>query len=337
MDRAGFLRSALLEFAADDPPRIEPNLLYVHLSEVAFATAFGSASHGLAVERARPRARPDPRLPDARAEPCRVTVSAVLHREDEEGLIIIGQPAHAWVSGQLARAWGNDRFGRFAPSEEVCLAAEQHDVGMAASDAQPALNAATGLPYSFREIPLRVHIALWTSTASIVLPQSRYAALLVSLHGTGLYEGHDPTNASPQDNQAVRDYVQRENAFQEELLDSLRADSRYAPYAAADVVARNRRLVARFDGISLALCHALRFEHAHEGIPTADGETTITATPVDGDPREYVIDPWPFRNETVTLVYEGRRLSGRFAEEETMRAALRRAPWQTLMTLLRPA
>jgi Protein of unknown function (DUF3891) len=260
----------------------------------------------------------------------------MLHREDEDGLIIIGQPAHAWVSGQLARAWGNDRFGAFGPWEEVCLAAEQHDVGMAAWDAQPALNAATGLPHSFREIPLRIHLALWASTASIVLPQSRYAALLVSLHGTGLYEGHDARNASPPDNQAVRDYLLRENAFQAELLDSLRADSRYAPYAAADVVARNRRLVARFDGISLALCHALRFEHAHEGVPTTDGETTITVTPGDGDPSEYVIDPWPFRDETITLVYEGRRLAGRFTEEDTMRAALRRAPWLTLTTRLRP-
>jgi len=85
------------------------------------------------------------------------------------------------------------------------------------------------------------------------------------------------------------------------------------------------------------MCHALRVEHTHEGVPTANGETTITATPVDGDASEYVIDPWPFRDEAVTLVYEGRRLAGRFAEEETMRAALRRAPWLTLTTRLRPA
>ena len=260
----------------------------------------------------------------------------MLHREDDRGLIVIGQPAHAWVSGQIARAWGNDRFGRFAPWEEVCLAAEQHDVGMAAWDEQPALNAATGLPYTFHEIPLRDHLALWARTAGIVVPQSRYAALLVSLHGAGLYEGHDPTNASPQENEAVRDYLLRENAFQERLIDSLRADSHYAPHATADIVARNRRLVARFDGISLAVCHALRFEHAHEGVPTLDGETTITATPVGGDPSEYVIDPWPFGDEPVTLVYEGRRLAGRFAEEETMRTALRQAPWVTLTTRLRP-
>src|SRR5919197_1987969 len=185
----------------------------------------------------------------------------MLHREDAEGLIVIGQPAHAWVSGQLARAWGNERFGDFAPREEVCLAAEQHDVGMAAWDAAPALNAATGLPYSFHELPRDVHVALWSSAATIVLPQSRYAALLVSLHGTGLYEGR---GAHP--DPAVREYLAREQAFQDELLDSLRADPRYAPYASPQVVARNRRLVARYDGISLALCHALRFEDVHEGV-----------------------------------------------------------------------
>src|SRR5919197_1332538 len=157
----------------------------------------------------------------------------MLHREDAEGLIVIGQPAHAWVSGQLARAWGNERFGDFAPREEVCLAAEQHDVGMAAWDAAPALNPATGLPYSFRELPRDVHVALWASAASIVLPQSRYAALLVSLHGTGLYEG--ARQADP----AVQEYLAREHAFQDELLESLRADPRYAAYASPEVVARN--------------------------------------------------------------------------------------------------
>jgi hypothetical protein len=106
---------------------------------------------------------------------------------------------------------------------------------------------------------------------------------------------------------------------------------------APDVVARNRRLVARFDGISLALCHALRHEHVHEGVPTADGETTLTVTPVDGDASEYVIDPWPFNEEEVTVVYDGRRLEGVFTDQEAMRTALRGAPWVTLTTHLRSA
>ena len=53
----------------------------------------------------------------------------MLHRADPDGPIVITQPAHAWVSGQLAQAWGNESFGEFAPREEVCLAAEQHDIG----------------------------------------------------------------------------------------------------------------------------------------------------------------------------------------------------------------
>jgi Protein of unknown function (DUF3891) len=257
----------------------------------------------------------------------------MLHRHDENGLIVIGQPAHAWVSGQLARAWGNDRFGRFEPWEEVCLAAEQHDIGMAALDAQPELNADTGLPYSFAEMPRRTHVALWAAAAEMVVPQSRYAALLVSLHGTALYEGYD----SPENADLVREYLAREQTFQEALLASLRADERYARYSTLEVVARNRRLVARFDGISLALCHALQHEHVHEGVPTADGETTLTVTPVDGDASEYVIDPWPFNEERVTLAYEGRRLEGVFTNQEAMRTALRGAPWVTLTTHLRSA
>jgi hypothetical protein len=261
----------------------------------------------------------------------------VLHRADPEGLIVIGQPAHAWVSGQIARAWGNERFGHFEPWEEVCLAAEQHDLGMAAWDASPTLNAATGLPYSFRDLPRLVHVALWASAASLVLPQSRYAALLVSLHGTALYEGSDPSRLPPDEDQVIRDYLAHERAFQRELIDSMRADPRYAAYATPEVVARNRRLVARSDGISLAVCEGLDFEHDHEGVPTADGETNITVTPTGTDPNEYAVDPWPFRGDAVTVVYEGRRLERRFSDEQAMRDALSRARWLTLTTRLRPA
>src|SRR5207253_4821348 len=102
--------------------------------------------------------------------------------------------------------------------EEVCLAAEQHDVGMAAWDAAPELNSATGLPYSFWQLPRRTRLALWARGPRTVLSQSRYAALLVSLHGTGLYErNEEPGGASSPEGQAVRSYLAGEHAFQEEL------------------------------------------------------------------------------------------------------------------------
>src|SRR5258705_11724462 len=61
-----------------------------------------------------------------------------------EGKVAVAQPAHAWISGQLARAWGNERFGTVEPLAEVCLAAEQHDVPWIEWERRPALDPRTG-------------------------------------------------------------------------------------------------------------------------------------------------------------------------------------------------
>src|SRR5215217_4230300 len=124
-------------------------------------------------------------------------VRPVLVREDGDAVVVIGQASHAWLSGQLARAWGGDAVAPVEPREEVCLAAEQHDVGMALWDVAPALNPETGRPRSFMEMELPVHLALWTAAPDRLLTQSRYAALLVSRHGTILYGRSDLSKMDP--------------------------------------------------------------------------------------------------------------------------------------------
>ena len=89
----------------------------------------------------------------------------MLYREVKQGKIAITQPMHAWLAGQLARAWGNERFGDVEPFEEVCLGAEQHDVGHTAWEQAPTLNPQTGLPYSFLEMPRQLHVQLWSQAA----------------------------------------------------------------------------------------------------------------------------------------------------------------------------
>src|SRR3954462_11422381 len=108
-------------------------------------------------------------------------------RPDRDEVICIGQPATAWLSGQMSARWEP----RPEPYEEVVLAATQHDAGMADWDAAPELNPGTGLPPSFMQMSLGTHLRLWTHAPQRVLPQSRYAALLVSMHGTALYEMRD--------------------------------------------------------------------------------------------------------------------------------------------------
>jgi hypothetical protein len=254
-------------------------------------------------------------------------------RHEGEGVIAIGQPAHAWLSGQLARAWGSPRFGPVRPREDVCLGAEQHDLGMADWDNAPTLNPDTGWPHSFLEMPLASHVELWSAAPQRALPQSRYAALLVSLHGASLYARRDLDREPRAVATAVHDYLQGQRAFQQELIASLREDPAYAEHATGAAIDRNRRLVLTWDWMSLALCMRVLPTRA-ESVPTTDGEATIELEPVPGGAVR--VDPWPFAAESVTVHCEGRRLRTPFDDEQQMRIALARAAWTTLVFELTP-
>jgi hypothetical protein len=156
----------------------------------------------------------------------------MLLREDGDAVICIGQPAHAFVSGQLAARWDPK------PSEEVILAATQHDAGMADWDAAPELNPHTGLPQSFMEMPLETHLRLWSHAPHRVLPQSRYAAVLVSMHGTALYEMRRRRT------DAIERYLDEQRALQQRLGgDFDQHDLR-----------RDQQLLWTLDSLSLGLC-----------------------------------------------------------------------------------
>jgi hypothetical protein len=254
--------------------------------------------------------------------------------------LIIGQPAHAWVSGQLARAWGNDAFSAPQPREPVCLAAEQHDVGWADADLEPMLGPA-GRPLTFLEYPRAEHVAIWRGAPRRLLAQSRYAALLVSLHGTSLYERVDPDAYEPGIAAAIRDYVDGQRELQAQLgagLDPAEVD-------------RNRRLILAWDRLSLALCHgsATTLEH----VPSATGGETIRVEPAAAPAAAtlvrddhavppavatagFTLSPWPFAAERVVVGCEARELRGSFADAATLHAALASARWVALRFELSP-
>jgi hypothetical protein len=241
----------------------------------------------------------------------------VVLRRDGEGAVAIGQPSHAWLSGQLARAWGNDSVPAPEPFEEVCLAAEQHDIGMAAWDLAPTLNEETGLPYSFMEMPLDDHLALWSGAAAKLVRQSAYAALLVSMHGTALYELRDLDRMDAEDAAKVRSFFAERREEQDALLAALGLDR--------EAVLPNQRLIWTWDYVSLGLCL--------DWAP-ADGPG-VRMEPA-GDMR-VTLDPWPFRGRSLTVRCEGRRLAGGYSSDAEMRAALDRAPLVQLAWELVPA
>jgi Protein of unknown function (DUF3891) len=252
----------------------------------------------------------------------------MLLREDERGVLAIGQPAHAALSGQLAQAWGNEQFGAFEPFEEVCLATEQHDVGWSMLDLEPAFNPDTGRPRSFLEMPLAVHLDLWRRGPRSLVSQNRYAALLVSLHGWRLYERRDLERLPRSHADAITRFLEDQRIFQAELLASLRDDAGAAGWADARLVERNSLLLWTWDYLSLALCLSWAPATAKRA-PTRNGSIDIEIIAGAG-PDVIRLEPWPFASDRVTVRAEGRRLPERFETEAEMRRQFAGAPWETL-------
>jgi hypothetical protein len=220
----------------------------------------------------------------------------MLVRPDGDGAVCIGQMSHSWVSGQMARAWA-DPFER---REEVCLAAELHDIGMAEWDLSPSLNPETGLPHSFTEMPVPEHAALWLEAPRRLVTTSVFAAALVSLHGTRLYELRKRT---PE----VDDFLRAQESFRR-TLGFERQDLEPAS-----------TLLWVWDYLSLAVL--LGWKGEVEGLR------------VDGP----AVTPWPFASSTLTVRCEARRLTQRFRDEAAMRSALASAEPETLeITLTQP-
>jgi Protein of unknown function (DUF3891) len=259
----------------------------------------------------------------------------VLLRRDERGQLAIGQPSHAWVSGQLARAWGNERFGGVAPYEEVCLAAEQHDIGMAGWDLRPTRNPATGLPHSFMEMPLDVHLELWRAGPRRLLRQSRYAALLVSMHGVRLYKLRDLSKLPPDEASRVREFFEEHGRFQRELLSSLRADPATTATASPELVARNSDLIWTWDSLSLGICLDWA-PTTLERVPAAESPVDVSLSP-GRRAHELILDPWPLSRKSLTVQCEGQRLGSGVETDDALRRLLAEAPWETLEFTLLPS
>ena len=121
--------------------------------------------------------------------------------------------------------------------------------------------------------------------------QSRYAALLASMHGARLYELRDLTALAEADADAVREFLDEQRGFQERLLTSLRADPETAVAAAPSAVARNSR--AHLD-LGLAVARAVPRLGAVQRRATSRPTTELPISAAPARDGRHVLDPWPF-------------------------------------------
>jgi hypothetical protein len=196
---------------------------------------------------------------------------------------------------------------------------------MAEWDLRPSLNADTGLPHSFMEMPLDTHLELWSAAASKLLRQSAYAALLASMHGSALYEMRDLGRMEAGDADKVRTFLAARRAEQDELIAALGA--------ARPEVQRDQQLVWTWDFMSLALCLDWAPTTA-ERVPLGNELVDVRMEPA-GE-RALTLDPWPFAAPMLTVRCEGRRLAGGYGSADELHTALDDAPLVQLGWRLAP-
>jgi uncharacterized protein YnzC (UPF0291/DUF896 family) len=255
----------------------------------------------------------------------------MLHRQDSEGLTIISQPAHAWISGQIARNWGADPF--LVPSEEVCLAAELHDIGFLHWEEFPTLDTATGLPHDFLHMPPEIHLELWRKGVQNMLRFGRYPALLVSMHFSNISR-QNWVSDKKKENGLLQAYMEEQDVFQKTLLTSLRNDFHYGASLSEEIAVRDQQMVSIFDWLSLLACLRLREQKTIPDVPTRGQKLPITLTPLDSNGRRLQLDPWPLRVPRLELVCEGRRVLKTYKDQEEMRESLKAASRVTVITEL---
>lgn len=259
----------------------------------------------------------------------------MLIRRTEQGTILISQPAHARLSGDLARAWGNADFAPPWPFEDFCFAAEQHDNGWLEWEGQPRLNGRTGLPQEFWDVPAVEHTKLWRGGVQRMLAYGRLPALLVSLHGDTIYaHTFDSNKASPENVSAVTTFLAEQHSFQESMINSLRADPLARDFASDEHLKYCQTLLLIVDQISLHMCWGIDDAVKVPGAPGREGVRDLRLS-VGAGRSTIEVNPWPFCVNDLALRIEGKLMTRRHETEEALRADVAQAQPVSIAVKLR--
>jgi hypothetical protein len=266
----------------------------------------------------------------------------ILHTPENE-VIVIRQTDHALLAGFFAREWGNEEFSKPEPFESLRLAAAEHDNGWREWEIQPEVDPATFLPYSFMSIPTDQHIALYQRGLDRIIKVDRYAALLVSMHCTGLYDktratmpGFSAKYVRASETLLVNDFVQRLKLQQLRLKVDLRAQASTKIFTEEKFLQANLQRLEALDRLSLYFCSPGLGDSTVENVPM-----TYEGVEVDWELRResaetVALAPYPFRREPLAVSILTRRVPKRhYADGADFQNTLALAPYVPVKFTLR--
>ncbi|HXN51488.1 MAG TPA: DUF3891 family protein [Candidatus Acidoferrum sp.] len=260
-------------------------------------------------------------------------------QEQGDELVLIRQTDHAVLSGFFAREWGNDLFQRPEPFESVRLAASEHDNGWREWELQPQIDPKTRLPYSFMSLPTDAHIELYQRGIERVVKSDRYAALLVSVHTSGLYDraratipGFSAKYVKSTEAELVSGFLQGLKLQQLRLKVDLRGDAATKEFVLDKLVENNSRRLEALDRLSLYFCMSSTPHDATiEGVPVDDQGSEVDWELRPDGPNAVSLGPYPFRREPLQLSILTRRVPKRlYTDNLDFQKTLARAPYTAL-------
>jgi hypothetical protein len=211
----------------------------------------------------------------------------MIRRDDGDRWLMIAQPEHARLSGELAALWREG--GALPPS--VVYAVTHHDDGWIAWEAAPKADPATGRPVDVFESAPGDYLEIWQRGPSLVARADAYAGILVSHHSGWVTEMklHGARSLAAGTRTALERHIDEQRAF--------RAQVARAAGLAVDpaVEARHVTILRLLDSISLDLCRA----------PAQTDRLEVDGLRVDlaalGE-RAVALSPWPFGAERREIV-----------------------------------
>jgi hypothetical protein len=250
-------------------------------------------------------------------------------RHEENGLMLITQPAHAWLAGKLAAAWGNEIFAKPSPFEAVILATRLHDIGWLDWDAAPRLGQ-DGEPLNFLDTNLIETIPIWRQAVRRMTLFDPYAALLVSQHASTIYGRRREREVDPPEQRVELEASLAEHeAIQETFRAQLSDHPVYGPAVEPARLKAAYRWLRACDLLSLALCtENLPAEGVIEAVRGSDPVEFIQIRYRRPKPFELRLDPSPFADTPLQLTIQARFLrETTYPDQAAYAAALEQAPW----------
>lgn len=233
----------------------------------------------------------------------------IRNRTDNKRFVF--QPSHALLATDILKHIDTTFLHEISHVKELQIAVELHDIGWAGWEQKPTINGLTGFPYDFTGIPVHDHLAIWENCSRTVCTMNLFAALLVSMHTTYLADRHDATNDTQKEKKAFKSFIQSENNFQEQLFNTLSNDMQYQDVDSERLEVM-RSWIGFCDYLSLLLCMQGFHNQLITDVPDALGTSQVSITQIRDYENRYVVEPWIFDSNDLTLRCDSVILDGPF-------------------------